>query len=52
MDEVDREVRTLICPRCGGTLKGRGEGYAFVYVCDECGIIILDLKIKLKKGVR
>lgn len=49
MGEVDRKHRALRCPKCGEDLKGEEENYAFVYVCEPCGIIILDLKIKLKK---
>jgi transcription initiation factor TFIIIB Brf1 subunit/transcription initiation factor TFIIB len=35
------------CPRCGRELEGREERYATVYVCEPCGIIVLDLKLKL-----
>lgn len=47
MDEVDGEDRTLNCPRCGGTLQGREERYAYIYTCCVCGVQVFDYKVKV-----
>jgi predicted RNA-binding Zn-ribbon protein involved in translation (DUF1610 family) len=38
------------CPRCGKRLWKHESSYAYVYVCERCGIVILDFKLKLPKS--
>jgi len=35
------------CPRCHEELEATDERYAYIYVCEKCGIIIMDMKIKI-----
>ena len=36
------------CPRCHENLEATDDGYAYIYVCEKCGIIIIDTKSKIK----
>ena len=35
------------CPNCQKEMKRDDTFYAQVYVCEECGIVVLDFKLKL-----
>lgn len=39
------------CPKCGDELPLRDDtGYGYVYVCQYCGIIVLDIKLSYRSG--
>lgn len=43
-------TNVLKCPKCGDELPLREDTvYSYVYVCQYCGIIVLDIKLKCEK---
>lgn len=42
----EREPHRLNCPTCDAELEAVEAPYAWVYVCEECAVMVLDLKLK------